>query len=192
MINRCLGSEELLIRTSSHARTNPWRKLWKRKDVLKGENKETEKENFEGWQWQQEIANNSILHSSRSTIMWRSLLPQQQCGQWDADCSFTSFCCEQRFKSQGASGLLWDLWECKSQSIFVESGYEFSWGSVALNTNIKGSIQSMIKWGGSIGTVCWQTMTKSYVVNQFHLSRKTQSQKVPNVVDFFSADKCKM
>lgn len=33
---------------------------------------------------------------------------------------------EPRFKSQGASELLWDFWKCKSQSIFAKSSCEIS------------------------------------------------------------------
>lgn len=46
--------------------------------------------------------------------------------------------CETRFKSQGASGLLWDFWKCKSQSIFADSSCEIPRRSALLNTDMEG------------------------------------------------------
>lgn len=63
--------------------------------------------------------------------MWHRLrLPRQPCGrEVPREMQITASPLPRRecwFKSQGASGLLWDFWKCKSQSIFAEGGRERS------------------------------------------------------------------
>lgn len=63
--------------------------------------------------------------------MWHwLLLPRQPCGrEAPREMQITASPLPPRecwFKSQGASGLLWDFWKCKSQSIFAEGGRERS------------------------------------------------------------------
>lgn len=69
-------------------------------------------------------------------------LPRQQCGrQAPREMQIAAsplLSCEPQFKSQGASGLLWDFRKCKSQSIFADSSCELSRGSALLNTDIEG------------------------------------------------------
>lgn len=82
--------------------------------------------------------------------MWQSLsLSQQQCGrEAPQEMQITAsplLSCERWFKSQGASGLLWDFWKCKSQSIFAESSCEISRGSTVLNKEIPGVNMKHIK-----------------------------------------------
>lgn len=63
--------------------------------------------------------------------MWHWLrLPRQPCGrEAPREMQISASPLPPRecwFKSQGASGLLWDFWKCKSQSIFAEGSRERS------------------------------------------------------------------
>lgn len=69
--------------------------------------------------------------SAEGKLMWHWLrLPRQPCGrEAPREMQITASPLPPRecwFKSQGASGLLWDFWKCKSQSIFAEGGRERS------------------------------------------------------------------
>lgn len=69
--------------------------------------------------------------SAEGKLMWHWLrLPRQPCGrEAPREMQITTSPLPPRecwFKSQGAFGLLWDFWKCKSQSIFAEGGRERS------------------------------------------------------------------
>lgn len=79
--------------------------------------------------------NSSPIHlftgSAEGKLMWHWLqLPRQPCGrEAPQEMQISASPLPPRecwFKSQGASGLLWDFWKCKSQSIFAEGCRERS------------------------------------------------------------------